>query len=62
MTETKPKHNEQKYRQCVSKQYGSYTEARKAFDALKWERKRIRKRADGHYDVVQYEPVARTKA
>ena len=48
----------QKFRQKESTRWDSYDEARAWFSQLpKKGRKRIRRRADGHFDVVLYEPA-----
>jgi hypothetical protein len=66
MTETissKPASTPQRFRQKESTRWNSYDEARAWFSQLpKKTRKRIRRRADGHFDVVIYEATPPPKA
>jgi len=52
------KQSKQLHRQKDSTRWDSYEEAKVWFDQLpKKTRKRIRRRAGGHFDVVVFEPV-----
>jgi hypothetical protein len=54
----KPAPAKQRFRQKESTRWESYDEARAWFAQLTTKgRKRIRRRADGHFDVVLYEPA-----
>lgn len=54
-------HNPQRYRKLDSIRCATYEEARKVFEWSDAERKRIRRRNAGHFDVVVYEPVPTAK-
>ena len=44
----------QRFKQHKSEKFHSYAEARDEYDRLDAERKRIRRRADGTFDLVSY--------
>ena len=59
---TKTPSTKQRFRQKESTRWDSYDEARAWFSQLpKKGRKRIRHRADGHFDVVLYEALPEPK-
>ncbi len=47
----------QRYKQASSKKYDTYVTAKMVFNTISDERKRIRRRADGTYDLVIYEYI-----
>lgn len=52
---------QQKYQQVESNKFANYELAKAAFDKLECERKRIRRRADGTFDLVRYESLESLK-
>ena len=53
----------QKWRQKSSNRFEFYDQAKKFFDALPSSvpKKRIRRRPEGHFDVILYEPLPQPK-
>ena len=56
--EEKPKARPQQYQQDWSKKFGNYDSAKAAFrEILNGTRRRIRRRADGSFDLVVYKQI-----